>query len=109
MTWQSYMIIECVNLVSNNFLTPNRLLASNTPFYNHLEKADFLYSEFEAPNGISFIIFWDCSVKVSSKIRKKVRILVITLLMLQNRYKAPSTGPFPIATDRAGLFFSNAS
>ena len=54
------------------------------------EKADFLYFEVEAPNGINLIMFRDGSVTFSTKIRKenkknKVHFLVINLLMLQNR------------------------
>ena len=36
------------------------------PLYNHMEKADFLNYEFEAPNGISLIMFQDSSVKFSA-------------------------------------------
>ena len=46
---------------------------SLSPLYNHMEKADFLYFEFEALNGISLIMFRDSSVKISAKIRKKLR------------------------------------
>ena len=35
-----------------------------------MEKANFLYFEVEAPNGINFIIFRDSSVTFSAKIRK---------------------------------------
>ena len=35
-----------------------------------MEKADFLYFEFKTPNGISLIMFRDCSVTFSAKIKK---------------------------------------
>ena len=38
-----------------------------------MEKADFLYFEVEAPNGINLIMFWDISVIFSAKIRKNKR------------------------------------
>ena len=47
------------------------LIAFISPLYNHMEKPDFLYFEFEAPNRISLIVFRDSSVKFSAKIRKK--------------------------------------
>ena len=40
-----------------------------TLLYNHMEKADFLYFELEAPNEISLIMFWDNGVEFSAKIR----------------------------------------
>ena len=51
-----------------------------------MEKADFLYFEVEAPNGINLIMFRDSNVTFSAKNQKKikVRFLVINLLMLQN-------------------------
>ena len=64
--------------------------------YNYMEKADFLYCEFEAPNGFSIIMFQDSSVKVSPKIRKNIRcacFLVISLLILQNRGYSAFNGP----------------
>ena len=39
--------------------------------YNYMEKADFLYFEFKAPNKISLFIFQDSSVKFSAKVTKK--------------------------------------
>ena len=42
-----------------------------SPSYNHIEKADFLYFEVEAPNWINLIMFRDSSVTFSAKIRKK--------------------------------------
>ena len=47
--------------------------AINSPSYNHMEKADFLYFEVEAPNGINLITFRHSSVTFSAKIRKKIR------------------------------------
>ena len=35
------------------------LLVNATPSYNYMEKADFLYFEVEAPNGINLIMFRD--------------------------------------------------
>ena len=43
------------------------------PSYNHMEKADFLYFEIEAPNGINLIMFRDSSVTFSAKIRTKIK------------------------------------
>ena len=40
-----------------------------------MEKADFLYFEFEDPNGINLIMFWDCNVKFSVKITQKLRFV----------------------------------
>ena len=40
-----------------------------------MEKADFLYFEVEAPNGINLIMFLDNSLTFSAKIRKKLRCL----------------------------------
>ena len=42
-----------------------------TPLYNHMEKANFLYFEVEAPNGINLIMFLESSVTFSAKIKTK--------------------------------------
>ena len=57
-----------------------------TPSYNHIQKADFLYFEVEAPYGINIIVFRDSSVTCSAKIIIKLGcvFLVINLEMLQN-------------------------
>ena len=48
----------------------DRFFVSNSLSYNHMEKADFLYFEVEASNGIILIMFRDSSVTFSAKIRK---------------------------------------
>ena len=76
-----------------------------------MEKADFLYFEVEAPNGINLIMFRDSSVTFLQKPEKiKVRFLVTKLLMLQNRgYIAPSTGSFLIELHTKHVFSKNAN
>ena len=39
-----------------------------------MEKADFLYFEFEAPNGTSLIMFQDSSANISEKNQKKIKV-----------------------------------
>ena len=46
----------------------NGLKMPSTPSYDHMEKADFLYFEVEAPNGINLIMFRDSSVTFAEKI-----------------------------------------
>ena len=41
---------------------------TSKPLYNHMEKANFLYFEVEAPNGINLIMFRDSSMTFSAKI-----------------------------------------
>ena len=38
-----------------------------TPSYNHMEKADLVYSAVEDPKGINLIMFRDSSVKFLQK------------------------------------------
>ena len=42
------------------------------PSYNNMEKADFLYFEVEATNGINLIMFRDSSVTFSAKTKQKM-------------------------------------
>ena len=42
-----------------------------SPSFYHMGKADFLYFEVEAPNGINLIMFRNSSLTFSAKIRKK--------------------------------------
>ena len=69
-------------------ISPHTPVNMHPPLYNHMEKTDFLYYEFEVPNGTSQLnSVLANSVKFSAKIRKKkirCAFLVITLLMLQN-------------------------
>ena len=38
--------------------------------YNHMERADFLYFEAEAPNGINLVMFQDISMTFPAENRK---------------------------------------
>ena len=80
---------QCANFISieQEDTHTHKQSRSCTPLYIHMEKAEFLYFEVEAPNGINLILFRNSSLTFSAKIRKKIKVpfLVINLLMLQNR------------------------
>ena len=52
-----------------------------------MDKADILYFQIQAPNGIILIMFRDSSVTFSAKIKRKIKVLflIFKILMLQNK------------------------
>ena len=54
-------------------LSESLFMIGAAPTYNHMEKADFLYFEVEAPKRINLIMFMDISMTFSAKIRKRLR------------------------------------
>ena len=76
-----------------------------------MEKADFLYFELEAPNGINLIMFRDSNVTFFCKKSEKIKVhfSVINLLMLQNKVIALSTGSLPIELHTKHVFSENAN
>ena len=55
--------------VSNLLLGNKSIRLCNTLSYNHMENANFLYFEVEAPKGINLIMFRESSMTFSANMR----------------------------------------